>query len=375
MNQTQNKVNWPTAVKLGGAFMATCIGSGFATGSEFLQFFCCYGILGALGAILVSFIVYFLFTKALFNIGQVLPNDKQTSVLSYYFGDKIGKILDWYCAIFVGGCYFIMLSGAGTTLNEYLGWDIMAGSVLMAVISVITVILGLKRLTDIIGVIGPVIAVFTVIIGLYALIKGAPNLALADALVPSMGFMKAGANWLIAGVLYPCFAMLTLTPVLPSMGASAGNKKTTTAAATFGAIFFHVALGLVVFGILANLKLVGNAQVPNLALAGLLGSVASGIFVVMIILAIYSTACPMMWGFCAKIFKDEKSTKYKIGVLALTVVGMVVCYFFPLATLINFMFSISGYIGAVVSVGMIISTIIKRKQRQNNETENNERTY
>jgi len=255
-----------------------------------------------------------------------------------------------------------MLSGAGTTLHEYLGWNTMVGSCLMAVVAVITVVLGLRKLTNIIGSIGPFLAIYTIIIGAYALFHGSGNLSTANELVSGMGFMKAGANWLIAGILYPCFAMLTLTPVLPAMGATAENKKTTTASAVFGTILFHLAILIVVLGILSNLDLLHGIQVPNLVLAKLLGPVAAGIFVIAIILAIYSTACPMMWGFCAKIFKDEKSNKFRIGVLALTVVGMIVAYFFPLSALINFMFSISGYVGAVVSVGMIISNIVRKRK-------------
>ena len=98
-----------------------------------------------------------------------------------------------------------------------------------------------------------------------------------------------------------------------------------------------------------------------------MGETVSFIFMLVVIMAIYSTACPMMWGFCGKITRDEKSWKYRIAILGLTVVGMVCSYLFPLGTLINFMYSISGYVGAVVSVGMIISNIVrKRKAKASN---------
>ena len=61
------KIDIKRVLILGGAFTATCIGSGFATGSEFLSFFATYGIGGAAGAIVLSFIIYFMFTKELFN--------------------------------------------------------------------------------------------------------------------------------------------------------------------------------------------------------------------------------------------------------------------------------------------------------------------
>lgn len=72
-----NKIDWKRAIILGGAFMATCIGSGFATGSEFLSFFVAHGIPGAAGAIAISLIIYFLFTKELFNKGQEVSEADQ----------------------------------------------------------------------------------------------------------------------------------------------------------------------------------------------------------------------------------------------------------------------------------------------------------
>ncbi|MCF0137495.1 MAG: hypothetical protein HUJ66_03920 [Oscillospiraceae bacterium] len=320
--------------------MATCIGSGFATGAECLSFFVTYGIKGALGALALSFIIYFLFTKELFNKGQELPEEQRTSLFTCYFGRLAGNLLDWFSAILVGGCYLIMLSGAGTTIHQYLGLPVVAGSAIMAAAAVITVWFGLRRLTRIIGAIGPVVAVFTIVIGIYALTKA--DFSATESALNSLNYPKAAPNWAISGILYPCFCMLTLTPSLPSMGASAPNRRTTTAAAAIGVVFFHVALCLAVFAILGNLDIVGAAQVPNLALSGMLGSFVQGLFVVMIILAIYSTACPMMWGFCGKVAKDEDSAGYKISILALTVIGTVCSYLFPLSTLINFIYGISG---------------------------------
>ena len=100
---------------------------------------------------------------------------------------------------------------------------------------------------------------------------------------------------------------------------------------------------------------------PNLVLSGLMGKFVQTLFVIMIILAIYSTACPMIWGFCGKIERDEKSVKYRVCILALTVVGMTCSYLFPLGTLINFIYSISGYVGAAASVGMVISNILRKR--------------
>ena len=40
---------------------------------------------------------------------------------------------------------------------------------------------------------------------------------------------------------------------------------------------------------------------------------------------------------------------------------MTCSYLFPLGTLINFIYSISGYVGAAASVGMVISNILRKR--------------
>ena len=70
----------------------------------------------------------------------------------------------------------------------------------------------------------------------------------------------------------------------------------------------------------------------------------------------------MMWGFCRKITTDEKSWKYRICIIALTVLGMIGTRLFKLGDLINFIYSISGYVGAIVLVGIFVSNMLRKKK-------------
>jgi len=62
---------------------------------------------------------------------------------------------------FLFGVFVVMISGAGATLTEYYGLHPMVGRVGMALVSFITVSLGLDKLSKILGGIGPIIIVFT----------------------------------------------------------------------------------------------------------------------------------------------------------------------------------------------------------------------
>ena len=366
------RIHWKSAIRISGAFVATIIGSGFASGQELVQFFTVYNIAGAVGAAIVSFLIYALFTSELFRFGKEQPPEKQSAFFTAYFGKRVGAALDWFCAIYIYGVFFIMLSGAGATMNQYFGVPNMVGSIIMAVVCAVTVLLGLKKLVDVMGTIGPVLVVATIVIGLYALIKNAGNLALVDETLPQMDFMKAAPNWFISGIIYPCFSYLTLTPVLPSMSAQAPNKRTSITAGIIGCLAFHLALLALVFAMFANLDVLGGKLVPNIALATVMDERVALVFSVMILLAIYSSACPMMWGTASKLFKDEHSLKYKLGTLALIGGGMVVSYFFPLDVLINFIFGLTGYAGAAIMAAMFVSKFILYRKKKMLKGENNE---
>jgi uncharacterized membrane protein YkvI len=146
------------------------------------------------------------------------------------------------------------------------------------------------------------------------------------------------------------------------MASQAPNKKTTTAAAITGCLGFHLALLALVFAMFANLSVLNGKMVPNIALATIMNSKVALVFSVMILLAIFSSACPMMWGTASKLFKDEKSKKYKLGTVGLIIGGMVVSYFFPLDVLINFIYGLTGYAGAAVMAAMFISKFVRKKR-------------
>ena len=350
--ENDKRIHWKSAIRVSGAFVATIIGSGFASGQELVQFFTVYGIAGAVGAAVVSFLIYALFTSELFRFGKDMPPERHGAFFTAYFGEKAGAVLDWFCAMYIYGVFFIMLSGAGATLNQYFGVPNMVGSILMAVVCAVTVLLGLKKLVDVMGTIGPLLVVATIVIGLYANKKNAGNLAYVDETLPQMGFMKAAPNWFISGIIYPCFSYLTLTPVLPSMSAQTPNKRTSLAAGVIGCLAFHLALLALVFAMFANLDVLGGKMVPNIALATIMDERVALVFSVMILLAIYSSACPMMWGTASKLFRDEHSLKYKLGTLALIAGGMAVSYFFPLDVLVNFIYGLTGYAGAAIMAAM-----------------------
>lgn len=102
------------------------------------------------------------------------------------------------------------------------------------------------------------------------------------------------------------------------------------------------------FNHLGNVAESAVAPIPNLVLANhILGSVGT-LFAIIILLAIYSTCCPLLWNSISFFTKEDSSKKYKLLCVGMTVLAYVVCLFIPYQTLLGFIMTYCGYGGAIV---------------------------
>ena len=157
-------------IRFAGAYIAYIIGSGFATGQEIIQFYTSYGYL-SVGAILISMFFFAWVGSTVMKVGYDHKNEPEGGAYQRYCGKYLGTFYEYFVPFFLFCVVVIMISGAGATLNEYYGMNHYVGSLLMAVLIYVAYIFGLKGLVNIIGCIGPVIILFTMIVGLVTLVE------------------------------------------------------------------------------------------------------------------------------------------------------------------------------------------------------------
>ncbi len=114
------------------------------------------------------------------------------------------------------------------------------------------------------------------------------------------------------------------------------------------------------FGLLANIGNVYNLQIPSLYVADQISPVFGMIFSIMLILAIYTTAVPMMYTACNRVSEDEKSNKYRAAAVVTAIVG-----FFggqlSFSTMVSIIYPISGYVGIIIFIGIFYTKYIKKR--------------
>ena len=360
---SKHDVSLKTVIKFAGAFTAFLIGSGFATGQEVLQYFASYGYLGVLGAILTLLLLTYVGVSFL-TVGQRENFDKGSDIYRYYCGNKLGTFFDYFSTFFCFLSFTVMISGAGATLNQHYGLSVYIGGILMAVLALITVIMGLNKIVDIIGKIGPVIVIISILLGLVAIFQNFSNLSpsIVDNSLKSLDsqgtLIKASTNWIFAAFSYVRFCMLWLAGFLAAMGTQAQNKKEAAIGGALGATSFSIAVIVVALGLLSCINTVAGSQIPMLHLARNIHPVLATVFAIIIMAGIYTTSVPLLWNVSSRFTKDE-SKNFKILTAVLVVIGTIIGLLLPFAKLINIVYVINGYVGVGLLIIMFIRSIIR----------------
>lgn len=366
------KANVLTIVKFAGAFVAFLIGSGYATGQEIAQFFTAYGI-WSMGGLLIALVLFAWLGKVLMNYGHrhsdLGPDAMADRAFRYYAGKYFGTFLAWFIPLFLVLVCIVMTSGAGATLAQYFGVPAWAGSLAMCLVVFATNIFGFRRIVDIVGVVGPVIIVFTLVIAVNAIAsnpEGLANVKDHADLFASMANATNGAPlWALGGLLYVAYNVTGSVPFFTQTGGTAHVAREAKIGAVLGGIAFIGAAILMNLALLCHIENVASLEVPTLYLSDLISPVLSVVFAIIVLCGIYSTAAPMMWTAVNR-FAPE-GTKLNKAMLVLFSALVLVVAVSPLGygQLMGIIYPYTGYIGiafiACVAVRQVIELRNKKK--------------
>lgn len=367
----KESINLKKVVLLAGALAAYWIGSGFSTGQEVLQFFSASGTKGIIAA-LIFLVLMSSMTYILYGIGQKKKFENPYDVFEYYCGKVLGQVYIWYSVALVYAIFVVMLAGAGATINQYYGIPTYIGTGVIAVLALGTTLLGVEKLIDIIGVIGPVKILFVAIVGIAGIINlmGQPNLlSEASNLMPTLGFKSASSNWAWSGALYAFLALMVSIPFQVDCGKSAGSVKEARTAGLIGTFAFTIAIILLVLAELVYYKLIVGKQVPTLEIANHISPTLGLIFSILIVVSIYSAVASFLLMTVRK-FAPDRTKKFNIIATVLTAIGMFFGGVLPFDKLVNILYPIAGYSAIVFTCFMLFKELRGRNAADNDPKEN-----
>lgn len=346
-----------------GAIMAFLIGSGFATGQEIMQYFASYGFWGVFGTgLLVLALISFVSIQFL-TVGQREQFEKPSQIFEYYAGRYVGKFFDYFSVLFVFLSFTVMVAGAGAVFEEHYNLPAWVGGIGLTILVALTVWFGLNSLVDVIGKIGPLIVVIALGLGIVGIINADTGLLAGNEMVADLEVQQASNHWITAGLSYVGFCMLWLAAFLTALGKTVPTQREARAGGLSGGVIFSLACIIVGLGLLANIERVAGMQIPMLVLASDIAPFVAALISLMILAGIYTTAIPLLWTVSSRFFPDG-TKKYKYFTIVLALVGTVIGLWLPFDQMVNIVYVLNGYVGAILLAIMVVVTIWKSVRRR-----------
>lgn len=370
MKQTGEKMSLWNVIKMAGAWISFCIGSAFATGTGIMQVYGSHGM-KAYAIIPIAMIMFIYFVVSFFKLGFKGTCKNSMDIFEYYCGKRVGTIFKIMTIVFMFLSPTCMISGFGATLSEYFGTPAYVGSLIMGAFCLATVLLGLKKLVNIVGVVGPVIIILTLWIGGSSVLNNWGGFQEGVKLSMEADILKYSNSWFVSGLLESAWAPLILGPFLVSCASTVKSEKEAITGGVLGVFGYGAAIATMVTAYFCQFAAVSQQMVPTLYLALQLSSKLTMVFVVMVFLGIYSSAVPSQFNFCATFF-PEKTFKYNITAIVTIVFATLGSLVLPFDLLLNKVYVFFSYASWIFILFMMARQIrdfvAAKKEREASNT-------
>lgn len=357
-------VRWRELMILGGAYISYGVGASFGTGIGLLQYHGALGVQGILSQLISCVLTITLIYLVSKDCGTYGLHDMD-SLFKHYCGTWLGTAYRWFLVLMLFLFTGTMFSGAAVTFNESFGIPIAVGTAIMLIAVIVTVILGAKRLIDIIGNIAPVILVVMLIICIYSLIFHSDSLMEGSAiLIESAKDIRITGNPIMAGFLEFGLVIVMTTGYLATVAARKGTSKKELLMGNVsgeGSLFIFKILLILAF--ILNASVIAGSSVPVVTLGGALGSVFGKVYSLILELAVFTTAAGMAWQVVVNVCPE--TNKWYKPLCALVVLGAYGFTFLgPFGILMKAVNLISSYAGVVFIACLIFTKLVREKNME-----------
>lgn len=344
------------SLQIGSAFIGIVVGAGFVSGQEILLFFTSYGYLGIAGSILATILFAFLGMN-LTQLGSRLQTTSHKKVIYHICGPYLGFVIDMVITCLLFGITIIMIAGAGVVFEEQFGLSALVGSLIMAILTIISVTLNVQKVIGLIGAITPFLLVIVLIIAAYSVFYYDSSV---DYKTVSAGTTPPVSHWGLGALLYVSYNIAAGVAMITVIAGTVKNQKV----AGWGGILGGFGLGLLILlmniSMLTQIDAIKNTSLPMVTLANNMHPIVGFFMAVVLIGMIYNTAVAMLYAFCARIVKPGK-TSFK----AFTLFSGTIAFFassLGFVYLIGAIYPVTGYLGILLMAAIIVSWFTYRRK-------------
>ena len=358
MSDKPKRCGFASPFRIGIAYLGCCIGAGYLSGQELVQFFSSKGPVGFL-ALLIATAFMFVAGAVILSLSVDSGEHRMDSIVVWFDCKPLRAFVAVFEVVFLFMIYTLCVAAFGSLLSQLTGLLPVVGSVAFCVLSTLLALFGVRGLLRFLSYVVPVMVPATVLIALIAL-------GVSDTISfpkMEMGGLITGI-WLLDAVTYAVFSLFCALPVLVPLGANVKNAKTACRGALVGALLIG-GLATVILLAIATAPEVGNAAMPMLALANRLHVVAGGIYAALLVCGIFSAGLSSQAAISEYLLQRYGAKK---SVLLPVMIGIsaVACCFgvFGFQELIGILYPVFGYIGFLPLTMLFIHAVIFYRRRK-----------
>ncbi|MBV2143100.1 hypothetical protein KUG47_06275 [Falsochrobactrum sp. TDYN1] len=354
--------SWLTVFVLSGAYIAYLAGSGFGSGQEIMQYFTAYGYVGILG-ILISAVLWGTYAVFIVKDSRDYQLKSLHEVYLFYCGNYLGNALFAFSIVYLFCMASLMISGAGAAFSQYFGVGNEVGRIIMTVLVLITGLLGMRKIVDVIGSLGPCIIAFVMLIAFIAMMNGPDTLSSGNEYIQTNNLLKPTSNWLWAAVMYFSYCILFQASYLS--GIATTNPATTkqlTTSVIIGASVYVASCIILLLAFMTNITVLHGIEVPNLHLGTQISPFLGAIYGVILVAALYTTTAPLIWS-VSNVFVKEHTGAYKWVIMLTSVLAYFASGIGSFSVLVNIVTTVAAYVGILYIVPVFYVKFFKRPTR------------
>lgn len=342
--------------QIGAAFIGVIVGAGFASGQEILQFFTSFGVYSIIGSVVAMGLFAFIGMN-LTQLGSRLQTESHRKVVLHICGPYLGPIVDMIITFFLFGVMVVMFSGAGAIFEQQFNIPSFVGGLFMAIATVLSVMLGIKKVMTLISAFTPFLILIVLIITGFSFAQF--DVATIQAHVAVASESQAAPHWLLGAALYVSYNIAAGTAMLTVMGGTVKDEKVAAWGGVIGGVGLGVIILLINLAMLSKIEQITDVSMPMLFMASEINPVIGVLFSVILIGMVYNTAVAMLYAFTARFVKADTKA-FQGAVIGVGALGFIAS-FVGFTTLVGTVYPVTGYLGFVLMISIIIAWVMKRK--------------
>ena len=337
------------------AYVGVIVGAGLASGQDLLQYFLAFGAKGLIGIVALG-VLNVIFGVVALQLGSYFRSDNHDEVFERITHPVLRRVIDVVLIFSAFTMGFVMLAGAGANLQQQFGVPTWAGSLLCALLVILTAFLDFDRIMNVIGVFTPIIMIAIAVLAIYSLVT--PHAGIAELNAAARNVTPALPNLWLATINYFALCVVGGIAMAFVLGGSILRIGEARRAGRIGGVLIALVLGADALALYLNVDRIWDVNVPALAIARSIHPIFAFGYTLVIFALIYNTAFSLFYS-TARRFSGGSTSRMRLVLIGVVAAGYAAS-FMGFKKLIGMMYPFIGWLGVVLLIILAVGWLRER---------------